>query len=250
MAINLKWKQLFIGILVLDAIGLQAAIPKKIKYKTSFNNCPSQAAGKFAMRALKTFEEKNSLYEVKSDIRKNFLRNKYFIKSYSIEVDPIENILNISLKCPKPLLRGVLMNSEAKGEFESVLVEDGDLFDPTYETLLVGEKKIRSTLPTLAINKESLTDINRAEISRIIMALGSSNFDKIGEVIYDKDNALTIILSHNRKPVSVFMGKGNYHRKARKLSRLLSYVEENNKQPTVINLVNLKKVVVKFAHKK
>jgi len=250
MDINLKWKRLFIGMILASNTFSYAAISKKIKYKTNFNNCPSQSAGKFAMRVLKTFERTNSLYDVKSDIKDNFLQDKYFIKKYAIEVDPYDNTMDIKLGCPKPLLRVVLMDNEADGEFQSVLVDDGDLFDPTYETLLLGEKKIKTYLPTLAINKSNLGKEKRIEISNIVKKLGDENFSKISEVIYDHENILTMILSLNKKPVSVFLGKSNYDEKTQKLRRLLGYIHNNNKQPTIINLVNLKKVVVKFAHKK
>jgi hypothetical protein len=250
MATSLKWKQLFFAIILISNTSVYSSISKKIKYKSSFNNCPSQSAGKFAMKALKKFEETNSLYDVKTEINDNFLQDKYFIKNYAIEVDPTENVMNITLNCPLALLRVVLMDSEAQGEFQSVLVDGGELFDPTYETLLLGEKKLKTYLPTLAIHKDNLNEKNRVEISRIIKSLGSENLSKISEVIFDNEKVLTMILSLNKKPVSVFLGKGNYGEKTAKLRRLLKYVHANNKQPKVINLVNVKKVVVKFAHKK
>lgn len=250
MDTHLKWKQLFIGINLLGCTLCYSAIPNKIKYKTSFNNCPSQSAGKFAMRVLKTYEDTNSLYNVKSDINENFLQDKYFIKKYAIEVDPYDKTMDIKLACPKALLRVVLMDNEAQGEFQSVLVDDGNLFDPTYETLLLGEKKIKTYLPTLAIHKSNLNIEKRLEISSVINLLGDDYFSNISEVIFDQENVLTMILSLNKQPVSVFLGKGNYDEKTDKLRRLLKYVSNNNKQPTIINLVNLKKVVVKFAHKK
>lgn len=250
MGINSKWKQLFTITALILSYPTQAAISEKVKYKTSFNNCPSRSAGKFAMRILKTFERERSLYDVKSDIKDNFLTDKHFIKNYSIKLNPMENTIDIDLSCPKPLLRVVLMDSEAEGEFQSVLVEDGNLFDPTYETLLLGEKKINSALPTLAISKNDLNDEIRKNISELIQIFGFENHNKISEVIFDKGEVLTFILSLNKKPVSVFMGTGNFEEKTRKLRRLIGYVESNQKQPTVINLVNLKKVVVKFAYKK
>ena len=250
MDINLKWKQLFIGIVFLISNVAQSAIPKKIKYKTSFNNCPSQSAGKFAMRVLKTYEDRRSLYDVKSDINDNYLQNKFFIKNYKIEINPLRNTMDIDLKCPKALLRVVLMDNEADGEFQSVLVDGGELFDPTYETLLLGEKKIKTYLPTFAINKKDLSEKRRKEISKLINLLGDENQQKVSEVIFSEQEILTMILSLNKKPVSVFFGDSGFHEKTEKLRRLLKYVDSNNKQPKVINLINLKKVVVKFAHKK
>ena len=250
MVTSLKLKQSFIITAFLISYPGLSAISQKVKYKTTFNNCPSRSAGKFAMRLLKTYEKSRSLYDVKSDIEENFLTDKHFVKSYSVNVDPSKNIMNISLACPKPLLRVVLMDSEAEGEFQSVLVEEGELYDPTYETLLLGEKKIKTSLPTLAISKNNLSSRTRKEISDILRVLGEENHSKISEVIYDEGDVLTMILSLNKKPVSVFLGEGQFEEKVNKLRRLVKYSELNNKQPTVINLLNLKKVVVKFAHKK
>lgn len=237
-------------VLCTQTVELEARVNEKVKYKTNFKNCPSQSAGKFAMRVLRNFEKNRSLYDVKKEINDNFLQDKHFIKKYEISFDPVDNEMKIEVDCPKPYLKITLMDQEAEGALESILVEDGDLLDPTYEILLTGEKKLKNSLPSLAINKSELNESNRLLLTRVIRELGDKNFGKIGEVIYDKDNTLTMILSLNKKPVSVFLGKDELVAKTEKLRRLLSYVEEKQKQPTVINLINSKKVVVKFAHRK
>jgi len=251
MITHLKWKQLFIMISLLALnYELNASLVKKTKYKTKFNNCPSQSAGKFAMKVLKKFDETNSLYDVKSEIQGSFLQGKYFIKDYAISYEPVAKSIHISLTCPRPLLRVVLMDNEASQELQSILVDDGELYDPTYETLLLGEKKIKNQLPTLAIHKENLNKETRLDVVSILENLGVNYHSKISEVIFDNERSVTMILSLNKYPVSVFFGSGELSMKSEKLKRLLRYVEKNNKQPKVINLVNLKKVVVKFAHKK
>lgn len=249
MATSLKWKQLLSAIVLISSASY-SSIPDKLKYKTIFNTCPSQSAGKFAMKILKSFEEKQSLYSVKSDINSNFLKEKHFIDTYNIKFDPNENELNIVVNCPTPLMKVMLMDKEANGEYQSILVENGDLYDPTYEVLLSNEKKLKNALPSLVINKSDMNIENRKLITSIIKELGSENFSKVGEIVFDNNQLMTMILSLRKKPVSVFMGKDNLIEKTGKLSRLLKYADENNKQPTVINLINSKKVVVKFAHKK
>ena len=101
MVIDLKLKLLFIITAVLSVNPVFSAISQKVKYKTTFNNCPSRSAGKFAMRLLKTYERNRSLYDVKSDIEENFLTDKHFVEKYSVNIDPSKNIMNINLSLSK-----------------------------------------------------------------------------------------------------------------------------------------------------
>jgi len=47
----------------------------------------------------------------------------------------------------------------------------------------------------------------------------------------------------------VFLGADYWDVKITKLDKILSYVTKNNRFPSTINLVNAKKVVVKFSDK-
>jgi hypothetical protein len=49
------------------------------------------------------------------------------------------------------------------------------------------------------------------------------------------------------KATSVFMGADLWEDKLVKLSKIIGYVQQNKRYPGSINLVNAKKVVVKFS---
>lgn len=72
---------------------------------------------------------------------------------------------------------------------------------------------------------------------------------QISEIIVSKNNELTIILALGGKATSVFMGQDLWEEKLTKLNKIVSYVGRNKKYPMSINLVNSKKVVVKFSDK-
>jgi hypothetical protein len=60
---------------------------------------------------------------------------------------------------------------------------------------------------------------------------------------------LTIIFALGGKATSVFMGGDLWEEKLLKLKKIVGYVGKNKRYPTSINLVNSKKVVVKFSDK-
>ena len=72
----------------------------------------------------------------------------------------------------------------------------------------------------------------------------------LSEMIVSESKDLTVIFSYKGRPSSVFIGKEQWPEKNEKLVRLLKYMLEKEQMPTTINMTNLKKVVVKFAHKK
>ena len=61
---------------------------------------------------------------------------------------------------------------------------------------------------------------------------------------------MTVILSIDGHPSSVFMGSDLWDEKMVKLQKIVNYVaSEKMKVPAIINLTNLKKIVVKFSDK-
>ena len=60
------------------------------------------------------------------------------------------------------------------------------------------------------------------------------------------DGSLTIILSLDGNPSSAFLGDDEWTLKAVKLQKILKFLGAKEKTPSVINLTNSKKVVVKF----
>ena len=72
---------------------------------------------------------------------------------------------------------------------------------------------------------------------------------QISEIIISKNNELTIIFALGGKATSVFMGTDLWDEKLSKLTKIVGYVGKNKRFPSSINLVNSKKVVVKFSDK-
>jgi hypothetical protein len=68
----------------------------------------------------------------------------------------------------------------------------------------------------------------------------------LSEVILGTRGNLTIILSLKGRPSSAFLGKDSWTEKTLKLQKIIRFLGEKKKTPSIINLTNSKKVVVKF----
>jgi hypothetical protein len=55
-----------------------------------------------------------------------------------------------------------------------------------------------------------------------------------------------MIFSINRKPSSAFLGSDYWSEKVEKLTKVIDFMKKKKKIPSVINLTNSKKIVVKF----
>jgi hypothetical protein len=79
------------------AKSLNTYLKNRVNYKTYFGRCPSKVAGDLTLLLIKEFEKSNSLMSVKEKIIKDNLKEKYFLSSYKIGFDPIDNKLNYIL---------------------------------------------------------------------------------------------------------------------------------------------------------
>ncbi len=219
---------------------------KKIKYRTNFGSCPSRSAGQMTLKLIKTFEETASLKKVKEEIINQSMPERHFVSEYKISYDPLKNMLKFDMDCPTPLMKVQIYKDNGVDSYEAILVENGQLFDPTYEVLLRTEKKLSSTLPYLAIPVGDLDKETQEEITRVVNGMDEKFRRKISEVILNDKGELTVILSLRGNPSSVFMGKDEWQQKTEKLKKIVNYMETNEKIPAIINLTNSKKVVVKF----
>jgi hypothetical protein len=131
--------------------------------------------------------------------------------------------------------------------YTAILVENGDLVDPTYEVLLRGEKKLKGKLPELAIPVTVLDSKGHLEITKLVAKMAPDFRKKISEVIINDNKELTIILSINKRAASVFMGKDYWSEKVGKLVKVITYLKKKKTIPAIINLTNSKKIVVKFS---
>lgn len=248
----MKIKYLLICIFVsINTYGAETPFPIKGKLKTKsyFGSCPTQSAGKFTLKLLKIFEETQSLKQLKEKIVADKLQEKHFISKYDIAYNPNINEIKFKLECPSPLMKVQIYKDNGVEYYTAILVETGELFDPTYEHLLRSEKKLKAQLPSFALPVADLDKDYHAKIAKLISESNPLLKKHLSEVILDQNKKLTIILSFAKRPVSAFIGNDNWESKLMKLSKVLDYMTEKKKIPVVVNLTNEKKVVVKFADK-
>ncbi|MBT4790711.1 MAG: hypothetical protein HON90_04005 [Halobacteriovoraceae bacterium] len=220
---------------------------EKIHYKTLFGNCPAKVVGRLTLTLIKEFENKKSLLDVKKKIVKEKLEDKYYLSSYQIDYNPLQKMIRFQYECPKPLMKVQIYKKDGEEFYTAILVDNGKLFDPTYEVLLRSEKKITGTLPHMAIPTSLINSDIHKRLTSMLNDLGDGFVQKISEIILNEKKDLTIILSIGRKPSSAFLGKEYWPEKVTKLNEIIKYMQEKKTIPTVINLTNSKKVVVKFS---
>ena len=218
----------------------------EVRYRTSFGNCPSRAVGNMTLQLVKAFEDSGSLRSLKEMIVREKLDQRSFLSSYQISYDPLRKYLNFKYDCPEALMKVQIYKNNGLESYEAILVENGQLFDPTYEVLLRSDKKLSGDLPFLALPVGNMDDEVQREITSIVSSMDPAFRKKLSEVILNETGELTVILSVKGQPSSVFFGKGEWKDKVLKLGRLVGYMEAKNKIPAIINLTNSKKVVVKF----
>ena len=221
-------------------------LPEKISYKSQFNNCPSNSAGKFVLKLTKIFDKEKSLYELKKEIKEKDLQKKYFISKYDISLEPISGRVTFKLTCPEALAKVTAFNEEGKSVLQATLVEGAKLYDPTYEVLLRGEKIIKAPLPVLAIPAKLLDEKIQQRVSLLVAKLDRLTRKYLSEIILNENKELTVIFSYKGRPSSVFFGQNDWEEKNSKLIKMFNYMHQNSKMPKIVNMTNIKKVVVKF----
>lgn len=220
-----------------------------LKYKTYFGKCPSSVAGKLTLELMREFENSGSLKTVKDLIVKKKLDEKYFLSNYKIKYDPIEKKLRFDLDCPKALMKVQIYKDNGDEHYTAILVDNGKLVDPTYEVLLRTEKKLKKKLPSLALPVSALDSDAHLKITELVAELGDKISSRISEVIVNEKDELTMILSFGGRPTTAFLGDDYWSEKIGKLSKVIDYMKEKKSIPTIINLTNSKKIVVKFTDK-
>lgn len=237
---------------ILISLPIWAARPdslqqKQVNYRTYFGECPSKSSANFAMMMIKEFEKNHSLKDVKEKILSQKLDEKHFLSDYKISYNPVINTLKIKLECPEPLARVQVYKSNGEEHFSAILGSNSKVYDPAYENLMKAEKKLSAPLPNMVISMDQLEGEVILHLSAFIQLMEKDLRSQISEIIISKSNDLTIIFSLGRKATSVFMGADLWEEKLTKLSKIVGYVSKNKRYPSSINLVNAKKVVVKFA---
>jgi hypothetical protein len=221
----------------------------ELSYRSNLGKCPTRPAGAMALQVVKTFEQSNSLRDVKLKIINEKWADKYFVSDYKITYDPYSKVLDLSFNCPEALMKVQIYKNNGTESYEAILVDNGQLFDPTYEELLRSEKKLTHDLPYLALPVGEMEDKVQADVTRLVKEMSPGLRRKLSEFILNDNKELTIILSVNGSPSSVFMGPDDWEDKMVKLDKIVNYMELKEKVPAIINLTNSKKVVVKFKDK-
>lgn len=233
---------------------LSATVPesftqKNVKYQTYFGECPTKSSGMLILAVMKEFEKAHSLKDVKEKILNEKLDEKYFLSDYRISYNPVIKSLRIQLECPEPLAKVQVYKSSGEEHYSAILAANSKLYEPHYENLMKAEKKLAHNLPLLAISTEQLEGEAPASLSHFIKSMEIDLRKQISEIIISKNNDLTVIFSLGGKATSVFLGADLWDEKLTKLSKIVGYVTKNKRYPSSINLVNAKKVVVKFSDK-
>jgi hypothetical protein len=223
--------------------------PKPLQVKSYLGQCPSQTAGEFAIKIVKKYEETESLKLVKDMIAHEKLTDKYYIGSYTVNFVPHEQQLRINVECAIPLMRVQIYKENGLEHYNAILAENGVLYDPIYEQLMRNENKINRQLPTLSIPVGEMDKNFQTQLTQLIKNSSLTLKNMISEIILDDKNSLTIILSNRARPISVFMGDEKWSERMIKLTKIIDYMSDQKKFPSIVNLTNDKKVVVKFADK-
>lgn len=248
------WSVILVSILSSLSFSALAGVPdsftqKNIKYRTIIGECPSKSSGEFALIVMKEFEKRNSLKDVKEKILDGKLDEKYFLSDYRINYNPVVKSLRIQLECPEPLAKVQVYKSNGQEHYSAILSSNAKLYDPAYENLMKAEKRLTYNLPLLAMTTEQIEGEGAYPIAQLIKLMEMDLRRHISEIILNKNSELTIVFALGGKATSVFMGADIWEEKLAKLTKIVGYVTSNKRYPSSINLVNAKKVVVKFSDK-
>jgi hypothetical protein len=198
---------------------------------------------------MKEFEKNHSLKDVKEKILQEKLDEKYFLSDYRISYNPVIKTLKVHIECPEPLAKLQVYKANGEEHFSAILADNAKMYEPQYENLMRAEKRLNHSLPLLAISMNQLEASPPVELANFIKSMEVDLRKQISEIIISKNNDLTIIFALGGKATSVFMGADLWDDKLSKLSKIVGYVGKNKRYPSSINLMNSKKVVVKFSDK-
>jgi hypothetical protein len=235
--------------IVTSSLGPTERFNTELSYRSNLGKCPTRPAGTMALQVVKTFEQSHSLRDVKLKMISEKWNDKYFVSDYKIHFDPYSKVLELNFNCPEPLMKVQIYRKDSNDSYEAILVDNGQLYDPTYEALLRAEKKLTHELPYLSMPVGEMEEKLQSNITTLMKEIRPGLRSKLSEVILNENKELTIILSVNGQPSSVFMGLDEWSDKLGKLDKIVNYMELKEKIPAIINLTNNKKVVVKFNDK-
>ncbi len=219
----------------------------ELSYKTNFGNCPSKTSGSAALEILEVFRKDKSLLQTKKYIEKNKLREKYYLKTYDIEFNPVTQKVALSFTCPIPIARVQVFKKDGTQQFHSVLSINGLRIDPNYENVLRNEKKITRDLPVVSMEYSELTEQKLKDITRLLKNIDEKLRNKISDVVFDSDQKLVFVMTNHNHAISAFLGKSDWKNKSAKLLKTIEYFDRKKKHPKFVKFLNSQKVVVNFS---
>ncbi len=245
------WSNLLVSFLGLYCFASLASVPesftqKNINYRSYFGQCPTKSSGMLTLIIMKEFEKAHSLKDVKERMLKEKLDEKYFLSDYRISFNPVIKTLKIRMECPEPLAKVQVYKSNGEEHYSAILADNAKMYEPQFENLMRAEKKLKAHLPLLAISTEQLSGETPLTLATTIKKMDVDLRRQISEIIVNKNNELTIVFALGRRATSVFMGADLWEEKLTKLNKIVGYITKSQRYPSSINLVNTKKVVVKF----
>ncbi|OFZ14309.1 MAG: hypothetical protein A2X86_05525 [Bdellovibrionales bacterium GWA2_49_15] len=256
MVSNLIWKSKFGNwrswlLFIYLVIQTPSLFANNYSYKSFFGSCPARPASEFALLIAKRFEEKKSLGDLKKYLENGHHSERYFVSNYKVDFDPLYERITIKLECPGPIYRVTFYSTKGtrpKSYDDLILASDGNFYNKIFADFLTEEGKLTKKLPILAMPESRYGRELWSGLKRISTSIYGLELEKnLTEMIVNKDGTLTLILSINSHPVSVFFGKNEWEDKILKLGRLVTYTQNQQRIPSIVNMTNSKKVVVKFS---
>ena len=216
------------------------------KYVLHTNQCPKLHVGKLALSIIKDYEAGSSLLKIKEKLISEGATDKYFLKDYHVEYNPIAHQFHFRFECPRPLLKAQIYDKKLKRSYMGILGDHGEMMDPSFEVVLRQEGMLNEKLPFMAINWEDLVEQKQLKVVKLMDLFPKTIRSNLSEVILNSEDELTLILKTKSKGLSVFLGDDSWDIKLDKLTKVLNHFEKLDKMPALVNLASTKKVVVKF----
>ncbi len=239
----------FLALLLSINIYSDGSVFHEIKYKTSFNNCPITSTGELTLNLLSKFRDNKSLFDLKKYIKNEKLEEKYFLKSFDISFNPINDEISFKYHCPNAIAKLQVYKEDGTQSYFAVLSDEGKRVDPNYENVLRSEKILKQALPLVSINHNQITDRKLKDFAKYLNSINSTLYRRISDLIIDEDEKLIVILKNPNHAVTAFLGKDDWQRKSKRLLKSVEYFDEKKKYPRLLKFVNSKKIVVKFSHR-
>ena len=220
----------------------------RTQYRSKNNHCPNKSINDLNFLLIGEYEKTKSLLDLKKKILKDRLKEKYFINDYKISYQFATQSLLFEYTCSRALLKAEVMREGSLGKsYSAILTENGKLLDPSYEVVLRAENKIEKDLPDFVLPISLSQSKVPKEVAQLVATLGEEQKKSLAEVIVDDKKELTMIFSILDRPASVFLGQYRWKKKIKKLNDILAFMKKKKTVPSVINMTNDKKVVVKFS---